>query len=357
MPTEPKISVVVATFKRAPILARTLDHIVKQQYDPAAFEVIVVDDGSEDGTDAVVHAAAASAPVAIHYLSHENRGPGYTQNRGIRAARGEIVLLLADDIFLTPGALEAHMRRHDSHPDPRVAVLGNAVQSPELGGTGFLRGWDAFGMNRFDHLEELPYFLFWAFNLSFKREFMLSHGMFREALGRGGPPAHEDTELGYRLHRRGMVLLFAKEALGYHYHPSTLRQAARRYYERGLNYGELITLAPDPLLTVFFHVLTPGSLGSYRRALRVCSWCSGRERSFAWHILRHAMRGLVFNRLTVQIIWRPLLTRGDHADALARAIPARLYGPYLFYHFLAGIADARHRFSLSDRHSLIGAPE
>ncbi len=249
MPTEPKISVVVATFKRAPILARTLDHIVKQQYDPAAFEVIVVDDGSEDGTDAVVHAAAASAPVAIHYLSHENRGPGYTQNRGIRAARGEIVLLLADDIFLTPGALEAHMRRHDSYPDPRVAVLGNAVQSPELDGTGFLRRWDAFGMNRFDHLEELPYFLFWAFNLSFKREFMLSHGMFREALGRGGPPAHEDTELGYRLHRRGMVLLFAKEALGYHYHPSTLRQAARRYYERGLNY-RFLSSGPSGVLVV-----------------------------------------------------------------------------------------------------------
>ncbi len=345
MPTEPRVSVVVATFKRAPILARTLEHIVKQQYDPAAFEVIVVDDGSEDGTDDVVRAAAASTPVAIRYFSHENRGPGYTQNRGIRAARGEIVLLVADDIFLAPGALEAHMRRHDSHPDPRVAVLGNAVQSPELDGTGFLRGWDAFGMDRFDHLEELPYVLFWAFNLSFKREFMLSHGMFREPLGRGGPPAHEDTELGYRLHQRGMVLLFAKEALGYHYHPSTLRQAARRYYERGLNYGELITLAPDPMLTVFFH------------ALRACSWCSGRERNFAWHVFRHAMRALVFNRWTVQIIWRPLLTRGDRADALARAIPARLYGPYLFFHFLAGIDDARGRFSRSDRHSLIRAPE
>ena len=78
---EPRLSVVMATFRRADIIETTIRHLLEQDLDPDDFEVIIVDDGSPDDTRAVVEAAAARTPFALTYLRHDNRGPGYTQNR------------------------------------------------------------------------------------------------------------------------------------------------------------------------------------------------------------------------------------------------------------------------------------
>jgi GT2 family glycosyltransferase len=85
---------------------------------------------------------------------------------------------------------------------------------------------------------------------------MMRYGMFLEHKGRAGAAAHEDLELGYRLAEKGMRLLYAKDALGYHYHVSTLDQTIRRWYERGMNYSEFRVFANHPRLTVFW--LNPG---------------------------------------------------------------------------------------------------
>lgn len=340
-PPEPSISVVVATYNRAAILARTLEHLTRQTVAPEALEVIVVDDGSTDETARIVRETAECSAVRIAYLTHGNRGPGHTQNRGIRAARGALVLLIADDIFLTPGAVAAHLAWHAQHSDACVAVLGKAAPSEELAGAGVLSGGDAFGLGRFEHLRELPYLLFWGFNVSFKRDFMLAHGMFRDARGRGGSAAHEDTELGYRLHRAGMKLLYAADALGHHYHPTSLRQSTRRYHERGLNYPDLVARVPDPMLPVVFHVPTWGAWGEYARAVRACPWLVGRERSVAWHAFRHVARGILFNRVTVPLLWSRLLATCESNGGRAAAMAGPLFGPMLFYHFLSGIRDAR----------------
>jgi glycosyltransferase involved in cell wall biosynthesis len=345
---DPTISVVLATCSRARILVQTLDHLRRQDIDPCAYEVIIVDDGSNDDTGRVAQDFIAAAPSCAQYLRHDNQGPAITINRGIRAARGRLVLLLADDIFLMPGALAAHVRWHQTHPDLRVAVLGKAIPSPAMAGSNFLSGWDAFGLARFDHLERLPFIMFWTFSVSFKREFMLAHGMFREVPKPLTVTGHDDTELGYKLHEHGMVLLYAKDALCHHHHPITMTQATQRYVERGRHFPGLMAHAPDSRIKVFFRVVEWGSLGEYYVALRGCHWLSGRERSFAWHLLRHAIRHMLFNRLTVPALWRPLLTRVDRI-AKPSGFLAKLFGPYLFYHFLSGIRDARQ---LSRRNSL-----
>jgi cellulose synthase/poly-beta-1,6-N-acetylglucosamine synthase-like glycosyltransferase len=318
-----------------------LDHVLRQDLDPSSFELVVVDDGSTDSTEQIVQDFAEIAPFSVNYLRHDNRGPGITLNRGIRAARGGLVLLLADDIFLMPNGLTAHLRWHEAHSNPHVAVLGKAVPSPELASTSFLSSWDAFGLERFGHLEKLPFIMFWVFAVSFKREFMLAHGMFREEVKPFTVTGHDDTELGYKLHQHGMILLYAKDALCYHHHPTTVIEAVERYRERGLHFPGLMAHAPDPRLAVFFRVIAPGTLGAYRRALRGCDWLRGRECSFAWHLFRHLGRQLIFNRWTVPLIWRPLLLRADKGRVIVPGVAARLFGPYLFYHFLVGIREAR----------------
>jgi glycosyltransferase involved in cell wall biosynthesis len=339
--TKLKLSVVLATYNRAETLSKVLDHLARQDLSPSTFEVIVVDDGSPDNTRQIVQKKKQTAPFELSYLHHSNQGPGYTQNRGIRAARAPIILLLADDIFLTPGALRSHLEVHLRHPAPEVAVLGKVLQSPELNQSVFLKKWDPFRFRDLQGLRELPAYRFGAANLSFKRDFMLRYGMFHEKMARAGAAALEDWEVGYRLKKHGMRLLYCVDALGYHYHLCTLDEASRRWYQRGLNYEDFRSRATDPELSVYLHVLSFRTLGDHIRVLWGSNSFRGMERSFIWHIIRHSARLLILNRLTACWIWRPMLNKAESNRVLATLMHRQIYRAFLYYQFLKGICDAK----------------
>ena len=280
------LSVVLATYNRAETLRTTLDHLAQQDLDPTTFEVIVIDDGSPDQTRRIVEEAAATFPFALTYLHHENQGPGYTQNRGIRAAQAPLVLLMADDIWLAPGPA-AHLDEHARHPEPQVAVLGRVLQSPTMNHSVFLKHWDPFGFQDLEGGKELPYLMFWVCNLSVKRDFLLEHGLFTETIGPAGPHHHHDTELGYRLSQHGLRILYNGDGWGYHYHPSTLDEAIERYYQRGLNWTSFRKIVPTSDVSVFFHVLTAQTVGDHLRVLKSSNLLQGRERHLSWHMAAH----------------------------------------------------------------------
>jgi glycosyltransferase involved in cell wall biosynthesis len=344
MQNTPKLSVVLATYNRAETLRRTLDHLAKQELDSSCFEVLVIDDDSPDHTRHVVEEAIARFPARLSYLHHANRGPGYTQNRGIRAAKAPIVLLMADDIWLAPGALRAHIDAHDANPDPTVAVLGKVLQSPELTQSVFLKHWDPFQLQDLEGVKELPYSMFWVCNISAKRDFMLQNAMFREKVGRAGPSDHHDSEIGYRLHQHGLRILYDPDAWGHHYHPYNLGQAIDRYYERGLNWAPYTELVPDPEVVVRAHVLNFRTLRDHVRVLWGPNSLRGAERSLSWHIVRHLIRALTFNRWTVPWFWKPILDRAEASASVARLMHRQLYRVFLYYHFLRGIREAPARY-------------
>ena len=162
------------------------------------------------GVTAVAAGACRACGFELRYLENPaNSGPARTQNRGILASRAPIVLLIADDVWLAPGALRSHLATHRLHPARETAVEGRVEQSPELTQTVFLRKWDPFRFGELDGLGELPAYRFWACNISFHREFVVEHGMFRHEKGRAGPSWLEDLELGYRLKGHGMRLFYA----------------------------------------------------------------------------------------------------------------------------------------------------
>jgi glycosyltransferase involved in cell wall biosynthesis len=328
-------------------LRQTIAHLAAQDMDPSEFEVIVVDDGSSDRTPDVVAECRAHAPFVLTYLRHDNRGPGYTQNRGIRAARGRIVLLIADDIFLVPTALRTHLDLHQREPDVTVAALGRVVQSPQLDQTVFLRTWDPFRFRELSGLEELPYYLFWACNISCKRDFLIRHGMFREERGRAGAAAHEDVELGYRLHKHGLRIRFAVEALGYHYHIETLEGAMRRAYERGLNFGEFRDRVPDSVIVVRYHVLDWQTLGDHVRALRRPNRdrLLGADGNPLLLAIRYAVRGAMFNRVTVPLVWLPLMRHAETSPFVARFMHRQLYRGVISFRMRRGYAEGKRIYS------------
>jgi glycosyltransferase involved in cell wall biosynthesis len=339
------VSVVMATYNRAEILPDTLAHLVAQDLDPKHFELVVVDDGSSDATRGVMEGAIASLPFKATYLHHPNQGPGYTQNRGIRAARAPLVLLIADDILLAPGALRRHLATHREHPEPEAAVLGRILQSPRLTHSVFLRTWDPFGFERLRGIRELPYYMFWACNISFKRAFMLDHGMFRAQRGRAGAAAHEDAELGYRLHRHGLRILYSEAALGYHHHIETLEGAMRRAYQRGLNWDEFRALVPEPEIAVRYHVFRRDTVRDHLRALRP----PHRRHLFAADRsplmpIKYLLRSIVFNGIAVRRFWLPVLREAERRPMLARGMHRIFYRGVIAHEFARGCRNGNRLF-------------
>ena len=103
----PTISIVIPMFNRAHCVGRTIGSCVRQGY--RDFEIIVVDDGSSDGS--VAAAEAFSLPF-VRILRHErNRGVGPARNTGVAAASGEWIVLLDSDDELMDGALDVIARR------------------------------------------------------------------------------------------------------------------------------------------------------------------------------------------------------------------------------------------------------
>lgn len=107
------LSVIVATRNRRALLASTLPTILGQDLPAGDFEVIVVDDGSDDGTTRWLH--TLQAPCALIVIEQGHGGPGAARNAGAAAARGELILFLDDDMICPPHLLRAHIDSHRGH--------------------------------------------------------------------------------------------------------------------------------------------------------------------------------------------------------------------------------------------------
>lgn len=343
MTGEPELSVVMATFNRAETIRETLRHLSEQTLASSRYEVIVIDDGSPDNTRAVVEEWQRKAPFTLTYLHHANRGPGYTQNRGLEQARAPIVLLMADDIFMAPGALEAHLKMHQANPQENVAVLGRVDQAPMPNGTVFLRTWNPFRFSDMDGAVVLPYYRFWACNISGKRDFIMKFGPFREQRGRGGAASHEDPELGYRLSRGNLQILYCQAALGFHHHLVSFDRACNRAYEQGLNFNDFRNLVGQPEIAVAYHVLSWDTL---RDHLQV--WFSHRrrlvspvERNPALLLARYALRDVIFNALTIRLFWKPMLDSAESHPRLAKHMKPAYYRGVIAHAFGRGVRASR----------------
>lgn len=125
--TSPLVSVVVPTFNRAYCLARTLDSALAQTH--ARLEVLVVDDGSTDGTAALVRERYGDDPRVV-YLHQANAGVSAARNHGLRAARGDFVALLDSDDVWQPWKIELQLRCLERFPELGMVWTDMAAIDP-----------------------------------------------------------------------------------------------------------------------------------------------------------------------------------------------------------------------------------
>lgn len=130
----PAISVVVPTYRRPALLRRCLEALLAQDVGAGLYEVIVVDDGRDAATRAVVEEMAAAAGPALRYATAApgRRGPAVARNAGWRAARGTIVAFTDDDTIPARRWLAAGAAALERHRD-WLAAAGRVVVPRERG--------------------------------------------------------------------------------------------------------------------------------------------------------------------------------------------------------------------------------
>lgn len=121
----PRFSIVVATFNRRRLLRACLDALLAQEDVPGGHEIVVVDDGSRDGTPALLRALAGR----VHALRQANRGWAAARNRGAQAGRGDLLIFLDDDCLAPPGWLRRYAAAWAAHPEAE-AVAGRVACAP-----------------------------------------------------------------------------------------------------------------------------------------------------------------------------------------------------------------------------------
>lgn len=101
MQSSPLVSIIIPAYNQAAFLAETIESVLAQGY--AQTEIIVLDDGSTDGTPAVI----AAFQDRVTAYRHDNIGENPTVNRGLELAQGDILCIVNADDPLLPGAIEA----------------------------------------------------------------------------------------------------------------------------------------------------------------------------------------------------------------------------------------------------------
>lgn len=211
-PANPMLSVVICTYNRAPLLIKVLESLCKQTLTADHFEVVIINDGSNDDTAAVVASYAKKLP--LRYLYQRNAGLASAKNHGLFASRGDLVFFLDDDDVAAETLLEEHVKTHREFSAEHYAVLGYTPLSQDINQAPLMHfvtevGCFLFSYPSLKHGDILDYSYFWGGRSSCKRSFLLEHGVFNPVFRFGC----EDIELGYRLSKHGLRVIYNKNAV------------------------------------------------------------------------------------------------------------------------------------------------
>jgi glycosyltransferase involved in cell wall biosynthesis len=230
-----RFSVVVPTYRRRESLRRVLRGLAEQAWEPDRLEVLVVSDGSDDGS--VEMARTLPMPCALTVLEQANQGPAAARNLGIEKARGPMVLFLDDDVVPSPHLVAEHARAHRAASN--LVVIG-----PMLQGDATPSPWVRWESDRLSEqyaaMQQGKWtatpWQFYTGNASLRLEHLRKAGGFDTRFRRA-----EDIELGFRLAGLGLQFVFHVPASGLHIADRTYASwigSARQYGRNDIRFGK-----------------------------------------------------------------------------------------------------------------------
>lgn len=277
-----EISVIIPTYNRKDILIETLQALNGQSYKLEEVEVIVIDDCSHLNPEQEISDLETRYKLRF-YRERENIGQGRIRNKGIKLARGKYVFFIGDDTVPEKNFMEEHMKLHARFNG--IAVLGQVLWVPEL-------------RNEFmDFIERIQFHYhtikdpsdvklhFYTSNISLGKAWFDSEEYNDKFRNYG----LEDLELGYRLEKKGLRVIYNPEAIVYHFHPYSFEQFCSRMRNVGKSAVIFARLHPElkrRYILPFRTILKAGSLvlsnKIFKRISRKLYWYS----NFVFNYLR-----------------------------------------------------------------------
>lgn len=230
---------IIPTYNRRELLSRTLSQLCLQSTPKDQFEVIVVDDGSSDGTEDEVIAFRDQLQIRYFWQADEGFRAAAARNVGIRHARGGIAVFLDSGVFPHSHCIESHIAAHEVSQrrkafigyvygfDSKDGVCGEVVRELEATEIDLYIERSRPARERQDSREMFyrychddiptigsPWGLFWTCNVSARVTDLRAVGMFDEIFCSWGV---EDIELGYRLHQCGVQIELCRAAEAVHF--------------------------------------------------------------------------------------------------------------------------------------------
>jgi glycosyltransferase involved in cell wall biosynthesis len=278
-------SIVIPTYNRLPILQKCLRALEIQTIDSqviTGYEVVVVDDGSTDGTIAWLQASTAELPhVKVYEQAH--KGASTARNLGVERATGDTIIFIDSDLVVTAVFLQSHadalVKGHQELGNDKLFTYGSVINT-----------------DNFDNPTAEPYKItdfsnayFATGNVAIARHWLLEVGLFDLDFNLYG---WEDLELGVRLKDRGLKMIKCPAAVGYHWHPAFSLDRIPRAIEQELERGQMgvVFYKKHPTLDVkimiqmtIFHrilwnILSIGGLLNEQTMAPLLKWLIDRDR-------------------------------------------------------------------------------
>ncbi len=196
-------SIIIPTYNRLPILQKCLQAMEAQDF-TQPYEVVIVDDGSTDGTVEFLQSHAAEFPhVRLYQQNHE--GAAIARNTGIDVAIGETIVFIDSDLVVTPVFLSSHAKALANND--RAFTYGRVINTAN------------FDDPTSEPLKvtDLSNAFFATGNVAIAKHWLIEAGKFDTSFRQYG---WEDLELGVRLKNLDLKLIKCPDAVGYHWHPA-----------------------------------------------------------------------------------------------------------------------------------------
>ena len=242
LPDTSAASVVIPNWNGRDLLARYLPSVVEALKGNPANEIIVVDNGSSDGSAQFL---GDHFPEVRVLALPQNLGFGGGSNAGFRAARNHVVVLLNSDMRVDPGFLQPLL---DGFTTPQVFAVSCQIflsdSAKRREETGLTEGWWESGRLRVSHRDDpsadtpFPCFYAGGGSSAFDRAKFLELGGFDELLA---PFYLEDTDLGFSAWKRGWTVFYQPRSIVFHEHRGTIgRKFSTAYIESVLKKNYLL---------------------------------------------------------------------------------------------------------------------
>ncbi len=222
-------SVIIPTYNRLPILKKCLTALEHQSNHTSIenYEVILVDDGSTDGTLKWLQDHQLEFPH-VRWFCQAHQGPAAARNLGVKQAEGDTIIFIDSDLVVTENFLKAHASAliQGYQTSDRVFTYGRVINTCN-----------------FEYPTSEPYKItdfsaayFATGNVAIARHWLMEAGLFDTQFHLYG---WEDLELGVRLKTLGLTLIKCPEAVGYHWHPPFALEQLPNLIDREIQRGRM----------------------------------------------------------------------------------------------------------------------